>query len=610
MTLVNKSGWIMIAALGLCLAALFHYFLYVQHLNSWGSGDWSHAYFIPFISVYLLWQRRDEIARTPIRPFWPGLLPILVSVPTYALFQVSALSNHMAQGWATILCIFGVVLLVCGPRMMKLTFLPIAFLIFGITISEKVMIIVTFQLQLIASGGAWALLNLVGINTDLFGNVLKVTDSAGAVHDLNVAEACSGMRMVIAFAALGVAVALAGVQLWWQRTALVLLAVPVAILMNILRVAVLGIATLYDPNLAAGQSHMLIGTLLLLPAFALYMGIVWLLNTAVTTDRKPAASSTTAPSLSAQAGKAALAIGQQAQRTANSVWASLRQPAFIAAMTVLVAAAVTLNGAVAALGVHLRKDSISAPGDRRVAAIATETRNYQRIGQDYVMTDEVVEQLGTKNHVTRAYRLKNPAKNEPNPRLELHLAYYTGMIDTVPHVPERCMTGAGWQVTGFPKAVALNLDSSDWRPDDAQVSDRLRGKVFNARLLSDVSNDAKAERVRLPFDPQSIAMLATEFAGPRGGKLVGGYFFVANGGHTASAEGVRQLAFNLTDDYAYYLKVQVTSSDVATAEELAAASARLLNDLLPEIMRCVPDWVEVQQGRYPPDNRRRPAAQP
>jgi hypothetical protein len=74
-----------------------------------------------------------------------------------------------------------------------------------------------------------------------------------------------------------------------------------------------------------------------------------------------------------------------------------------------------------------------------------------------------------------------------------------------------------------------------------------------------------------------------------------------------SAEQVRLLAFNLTDDYAYYLKVQITSGGVESPQELASLAGSLLDDLLGEIMRCVPDWTEVRAGRYPPDHPRRAA---
>lgn len=175
-----------------------------------------------------------------------------------------------------------------GPRMMKLVFPAIAYLGMGITVSQAIMLKVTWPLQQLASQGAWVMLSVVGglsgFAVDVDGNTLTVTNGAGEAFPLNVAEACSGMRMVVAFYALGAAAALLGCSLWWQRIALLLLAGPVALLMNMVRVTVLGLLTLVDPNLAAGNAHTLIGTILLVPSLGLFLGVVWALNRVVDTS--------------------------------------------------------------------------------------------------------------------------------------------------------------------------------------------------------------------------------------------------------------------------------------------------------------------------------------
>jgi hypothetical protein len=198
-------------------------------------------------------------------------------------------------------------------------------------------------------------------------------------------------------------------------------------------------------------------------------------------------------------------------------------------------------------------------------------------------------------------------------RLELHAAYYTGMIDTVPHVQERCMVGAGFQLVSSGAIVPLGLDASQWR-EDPDVPADVRGRVFRTTAFS-VDNPQEADPSRivlvrqrdvtLPRDPAGIAMRMSEFASRGGGRYFGGYFFVANGGWTPSAEQVRLLAFDLKDDYAYYMKVQVGSPDVTSNEELAEHASALLDELLPHLMMCVPDWTRVQAGEYPPDNPRR-----
>ena len=259
--------------------------------------DWGHAFAVPVIAGYLLYQRRERLLKAPVRPFWPGLLPLVLGIACYVFFIVGV-PTHMFQGFALVLAIFGFALLVFGPHAMRVAIMPIAFLLFAVTISERVMIAITFQLQLIASQGGYLLLTIFGfpfgIESVVEGNIISVMDDAGNTHQLNVAEACSGMRMVVAFIALGAAVALSQCKHWWQRVAVVLLSLPVAIGLNVVRVAVLGFLTvLVDPELASGEAHMLIGTLLLIPGLAVFLLLVWILNRVVSdepaADAKPRA---------------------------------------------------------------------------------------------------------------------------------------------------------------------------------------------------------------------------------------------------------------------------------------------------------------------------------
>lgn len=290
--LFTPAGALMTALLALAFVGVFHRWLWIQALISAESiQDWGHVYAIPFISMYLIWQQRDSIVRAQKSVFWPGLAPLLIGIGGY-FFSMVGYKNHMLQGFSMILSLFGLVLLMLGPALMRFLFLPIAYLVFMVAISEMIMIRLTFQMKLLAAQGAWFILSIVGavldFQTELQGNVLRIVTSQGKVIPLDVAEACSGVRMVIAFVALAGAVALISCRHWWQRVALLLLAVPVALLMNIIRVALLGVLSLIDPRFAEGDAHMLIGTLLLIPGLGLFMLVVWSLNRAVASTVGPA----------------------------------------------------------------------------------------------------------------------------------------------------------------------------------------------------------------------------------------------------------------------------------------------------------------------------------
>ncbi|GIW74097.1 MAG: hypothetical protein KatS3mg103_0619 [Phycisphaerales bacterium] len=296
----SLRGWALGGLLAVALAIfawLFWYWIGRQATISLNKlDDWGHAFAVPLIAAYLLYQRRQRLLAAPAAPFWPGLLPLLLGVACYVFFLVGV-PTHMLQGMALVLTVFGFVLLVFGPSVMRVAIMPIAFLVFAVTISERVMIDITFKLQLIASQGAYLLLTIFGfpfgIEAVVDGNTISVMDEAGAVHQLNVAEACSGMRMVVAFFALGAAVALSACRHWWQRVAVVLLSLPVAIGLNVIRVAVLGFLTvLVDPELASGDAHMLIGTLLLVPGLLLFLGLVWVLKRLVRDEPQPGSAAT------------------------------------------------------------------------------------------------------------------------------------------------------------------------------------------------------------------------------------------------------------------------------------------------------------------------------
>lgn len=279
---ISPAGWVAIVLVGAAFLGLYFRWFFLQGVQSVSAPqDWGHAFLIPFISGFMLWREREAIARTKVTSFWPALAPLLLGVMTY-FFCVVGIKNHMLQGFAMILTLFSVALLTLGTAMMRYLFIPIAFLSLGITVAEMIMIKITFPLQLVASQGAYAILLILGLpfgfDTTVSGNTLEITSSSGQTYPLNVAEACSGMRMVIAFLALGATVAILSTRIWWQRIALILLGPVVAVAMNVVRVAVLGLLTLVDEKLIQGEAHILIGTLLLVPALFLFLGCQWALN--------------------------------------------------------------------------------------------------------------------------------------------------------------------------------------------------------------------------------------------------------------------------------------------------------------------------------------------
>ena len=289
---------------------------------------------------------------------------------------------------------------------------------------------------------------------------------------------------------------------------------------------------------------------------------------------------------------------------------SVRMTLSIALLVLMLVSTVGISAYIRVKDVHLQKIPIYPKDDRQVSSVPSLTPSWRQIGADEILGAEMTETLGTQNYVSRHYILTRDADPKRPIVLDLHIAYYTGMIDTVPHVPERCFVGGGLQQSASSRVIPIPMDTSGWRVDPG-VPEQFagsQGEIYTVRLSNNPEmSDAPGLRVRLPRDigPQNpFEFRASEFINPGSSNVYAGYFFIANGGTKANANDVRQLAFNLEDDYAYYMKVQISSMGLASFDEFSRYSGDLLGELIGEIMRCVPDWVEVQQGTYPQDNPR------
>ncbi|MDP6693179.1 MAG: exosortase/archaeosortase family protein, partial [Phycisphaerales bacterium] len=522
---------------------------------------------IPFIAGYFVWLCRDRLLQQPFKRSWSGIFVLISGLAWYSLCALGpvVLHHHNLMGFGVGISIVGITLFLFGWRSMKYLWFPLLYLIiFGQTISDRLMEIVTFKLQDIASAGSYIGLSILGLDVTRAGNTIDIL-YAGEKYPLNIAEACSGMRMLMAFFALGVAMAYTGLRHWWQRTILVLLAVPTAVFVNILRVMTLGLLSIADSGFATGDFHTFIGTLWLVPAFLIYLGIVWILkNIIIEEDEKEQTS-----------------LGQNPIRFAKSVTVG-----FIVVVGILASSAVGLQIGVNALNVYLHKEAVYPRRD--LSVIPTLVGNWKSVGDDSRFDKAGVEALGTEIYLSRIY----DDANRLSPPVQLHIAYYTGQVDAVPHVPDRCMVAGGFvPLTAEPTNIPLEVGAAHWNSDTEFVLDGEPYPVVTKRNPITGIN----ETIRMPLGDFEIR--TTEFSHPQLGDdhVFSGYFFVANGKTTAYPERIRLLAFDPSSKYAYYCKIQFTirGGRDFNVEEFNDIVSDLATILMPDIMACLPDWEEV-----------------
>lgn len=249
--------------------------------QSWGRNiNWSHGYLIPLFSLYLVYARWGDIQRTVRKAFWPGLV-ILVAALVAEIFimAVPTLRNFSLWALAMVAMLFGLVLYLGGSRLIRLLWLPVLYLVLAVPAPKSVYTKIALPLQELAASGAVVLLKLCGVQIVQKASSMTLISRSGVSHQLTVAEACSGMHLLMAFFALGVATAYLETRPIWQRVVLVLAALPIAVFCNVLRVTIT--CTMYyidKKEWGQGFLHSFTGMIMLIPAFAMLWALGWVLN--------------------------------------------------------------------------------------------------------------------------------------------------------------------------------------------------------------------------------------------------------------------------------------------------------------------------------------------
>jgi hypothetical protein len=265
--------------------------------------------------------------------------------------------------------------------------------------------------------------------------------------------------------------------------------------------------------------------------------------------------------------------------------------ALIVASLLLVVCGIGFRGAVNALNIYLQKEPV--PLRDSLANIARTLGEWRAQGNDAVLDKATLEELGTDKYLDRQYLLMDGDRPIV---VAVHVAYYTGLIDAVPHVPDRCFVAGGWTIIGGVRNETWPIDHVDWT-DDPEHNNRYgtpyRFDTFRHWVTG------QPITVRMPsLEPgKDFELRTSELQHGRHAdqRLFAGYCFIANGCFTPSPEGVKAFAFDQRDRYSYYCKVQFVmgAQRDLNRQRFLELSADLMDNLLPELMRCLPDWAEV-----------------
>ncbi len=253
---------------GLAFLALAFLLCYAQTIRGlfglWlQDGDYSYALSIPLITAFIIWNKRRLIASTPVSTSWLGgvFFFIFLIISIYGILG----SSPSAVRPALPLMILSICLFCFGKEIFKILAFPLSLLIFMIPLPTLIQTKIGVPLKVVSTKLGELILRLLGVSVYVEGNIIDL-----GVTQLQVADACSGLRYILPLLALGVIFVYFFEKSRWKQALLVVATIPIAILTNALRIGGTGfLAQKFSVQLADGFFHGFSGWLLFLFALML-----------------------------------------------------------------------------------------------------------------------------------------------------------------------------------------------------------------------------------------------------------------------------------------------------------------------------------------------------
>lgn len=247
----------------------------------WNDPQYSQGYLVPVVAMVLLFLKRDAIGKVKAAPDAWGLLLVIAGLGLHVL--CGRFSIDWVDGISLILVIAGLTWLCAGLAVLRYTWPAILFLVFMVPLPYAVETSVANPLQRVATLGSSYLLQTLGIPAVTQGNIIFLSDSR-----IGVVEACSGLSMLLIFCALATAIVIIYQPSILDRVVLLLFAVPIAVIVNILRITATGIAQeRYGTEAAEKIFHDWAGWLMMPAACGLIALELWLMRILFPRTKQP-----------------------------------------------------------------------------------------------------------------------------------------------------------------------------------------------------------------------------------------------------------------------------------------------------------------------------------
>ncbi len=418
---VWRFSWTSLAAVG--VAALLTIFLFRDSLGYmvevWEAKvEYSYGYILPLLSLFLIWQNRTALEKEGVKGSWAGVVLALAGLALFFLGELSTL--YIVQQYAFLLVLCGLGLSLLGWRAFRHVLPAFVLLAFMIPLPNFLYQGLSAQLQLLSSWLGVELIRAFGISVALEGNVIDL----GSLQ-LQVVEACSGLRYLFPLLTLGFLAAYLFRGAMWKRVVLFVSAIPITVLMNSLRIGLIGIMVeMWGRSMAEGFLHDFEGWAVFMVCTAFLVFEMWLLAR-IGPDKRPLSEVFT------------LEIPEPVAKDVPVRHHSLSAPFLVAMMAVM--------GVLAADAVVPKREEIIPPR-AEFAQFPMSIGGWK--GRTQAMDRIYVDVLRFDDYVLADF------VNDRQQNVNLYVAYYGSQRKgESAHSPRSCIPGGGWEITSLTQRV-------------------------------------------------------------------------------------------------------------------------------------------------------------
>lgn len=243
---------------------------FIGLVKDWSiNPNYSHGCLIPLITAFMIWQKREGISLASVKPNNWGLPIIIFGMALHVVANLGA--EFFTMRVAVVVTLLGLSVFLIGKEITQKIATPIAYLLFMIPIPAVLWNKIAFPLQIFASNMAAMTIRSLGISVLREGNILYLTNAT-----LEVVDACSGIRSLLSLLALSAAFAYLSNHPRMKKWILFFSAVPIAVLVNIIRLSITAsLASYFGEKVAEGFLHEFSGILVYL------LGLILLVSTHV-----------------------------------------------------------------------------------------------------------------------------------------------------------------------------------------------------------------------------------------------------------------------------------------------------------------------------------------